>query len=257
MCLGRSPARRAPGTKKAAPREAARIGRVRAPSRVRLAGPERQGTPGPKGKTAAAWDGRSGGHATTAPGSVPGPAPRKAARNFGGFAKDVALGLPVRHDHGSQYMARPSGGAALPRHRELAGVRPGAGRRRLRGAVHPHAQEARTCLWVRSFATVEGVVPGAARLPRDLQRDPADRAARLQTTRRCQRGGAAFNPRPWPRRVQSGVSPTGGGTGMSTTGISPLATTAAAMAAAVRSGSSRRASWPRGISPGSRTRSAA
>ena len=26
-------------------------------------------------------------------------------RHFGGFAKDVALGLAVRHDHGSQYMA--------------------------------------------------------------------------------------------------------------------------------------------------------
>jgi putative transposase len=27
-------------------------------------------------------------------------------RHFGGFAKDVARGLAVRHDHGSQYMAR-------------------------------------------------------------------------------------------------------------------------------------------------------
>ena len=27
-------------------------------------------------------------------------------RHFGGFAKDVARGLSVRHDHGSQYMAR-------------------------------------------------------------------------------------------------------------------------------------------------------
>ena len=27
-------------------------------------------------------------------------------RHFGGFAKEVALGLSLRHDHGSQYMAR-------------------------------------------------------------------------------------------------------------------------------------------------------
>jgi len=27
-------------------------------------------------------------------------------RHFGGFAKEVARGLSIRHDHGSQYMAR-------------------------------------------------------------------------------------------------------------------------------------------------------
>jgi transposase InsO family protein len=27
-------------------------------------------------------------------------------RHFGGFAKGIARGLSVRHDHGSQYMAR-------------------------------------------------------------------------------------------------------------------------------------------------------
>src|SRR5438067_3348108 len=60
-------------------------------------------------------------------------------RRFGGFGKAIARGLGVRHDHGSQYMSHhcPEGDR-LPRHREFARLRPGAGGQWLCRAVHPY-----------------------------------------------------------------------------------------------------------------------
>src|SRR4029079_11317033 len=50
-------------------------------------------------------------------------------RYFGGFAANVAHGLAVRHDHGSQYMSDhfPTGDR-VPRHRKLTRFRPRPGR---------------------------------------------------------------------------------------------------------------------------------
>ena len=101
-------------------------------------------------------------------------------------------------------------GARLPRHRELARLRARARGQRLRRALHPHP-EGEPALGA-DLRHRRGAPPGAARLPRDLQHDLAHRAARVQATRRRPRT-TSFHPRPWPRRLQSGVSPTAGGTG--------------------------------------------
>ena len=47
---------------------------------------------------------------------------------FGAFAEDIAAGLRLRHDHGSQYVSEPpfSDRGPVPRHRELTGLRAGA-----------------------------------------------------------------------------------------------------------------------------------
>jgi transposase InsO family protein len=75
-------------------------------------------------------------------------------RHFGGFAKDVAQGLAVRHDHGSQYMAHD-----FQRELRFLGIES--------SPAFVRAPEGNGCaerfirtlkenlLWVRSFATVE------------------------------------------------------------------------------------------------------
>ena len=75
-------------------------------------------------------------------------------RHFGGFAKDVARGLAVRHDHGSQYMA-----GDFRKELRFLGVES--------SPAFVRAPEGNGCaerfirtlkenlLWVRSFATVE------------------------------------------------------------------------------------------------------
>jgi putative transposase len=75
-------------------------------------------------------------------------------RHFGGFAKDVARGLSVRHDHGSQYMARD-----FQKELRFLGIES--------SPAFVRAPEGNGCaerfvrtlkenlLWVRSFATVE------------------------------------------------------------------------------------------------------
>jgi hypothetical protein len=72
--------------------------------------------------------------------------PRQGARrHFGGFAKDVARGLSVRHDHGSQHMAhgfqkelRFLGIASSPAF--IRAPEGGARRQWLCGTLHPHAE---------------------------------------------------------------------------------------------------------------------
>jgi transposase InsO family protein len=75
-------------------------------------------------------------------------------RHFGGFAKDVARGLSVRHDHGSQYMARD-----FQKELRFLGIES--------SPAFVRAPEGNGCaerfirtlkenlLWVRSFVTVE------------------------------------------------------------------------------------------------------
>jgi putative transposase len=75
-------------------------------------------------------------------------------RHFGGFAKDVARGLSVRHDHGSQYMA-----GDFQKELRFLGIES--------SPAFVRAPEGNGCaerfirtlkenlLWVRSFATVE------------------------------------------------------------------------------------------------------
>jgi transposase InsO family protein len=75
-------------------------------------------------------------------------------RHFGGFAKGVARGLAIRHDHGSQYMAR-----AFRRELRFLGIES--------SPAFVRAPEGNGCaerfirtlkenlLWVRTFATVE------------------------------------------------------------------------------------------------------
>jgi len=75
-------------------------------------------------------------------------------RHFGGFAKDVARGLSVRHDHGSQYMARD-----FQKELRFLGIES--------SPAFVRAPEGNGCaerfirtlkenlLWVRTFATVE------------------------------------------------------------------------------------------------------
>jgi putative transposase len=71
--------------------------------------------------------------------------------HFGAFAKDVARGLSVRHDHGSQYMSDALEGLRLPRHREFARLRASTAGQWLRRALDPHLKE--NLLWVRAFDT--------------------------------------------------------------------------------------------------------
>jgi transposase InsO family protein len=123
-------------------------------------------------------------------------------RHFGGFAQGIARGLARRHDHGSQHMAD-----AFQEELRFLGVES--------SPAFVRAPEGNGCaercirtlkenlLWLRTFATVEGRghcprPPGAARLSRDLQRDLADRAARLQAAQ-CRPTGSAFNR--GPRRI--------------------------------------------------------
>jgi putative transposase len=85
---------------------------------------------------------------------APEPLRQGVRHHFGGFAKDIARGLPVRHDHGSQYMAhdfqqelRFPGIASSP-----AFVRAPEGN----GCAERFIRTLKENLsWVRSFATAE------------------------------------------------------------------------------------------------------
>ena len=188
---GAVPGKAAPGTKKAAPREAARVWAVYVRRRAyALPGRSAKAHPGRKERPPR---GTAGVVATQLPPRVrPGPAPRKAARNFGGFAKDVALGLPrsVTTTAASTWPAASGRSCASSASRTR---RRSSGRRKATAARSGSSARSRSknLPLGAELRHRRGAVPGAARLPRDLQRDPADRAARLQTTRRCQ-GGAAF-----------------------------------------------------------------
>jgi putative transposase len=75
-------------------------------------------------------------------------------RHFGGFAKGIARGLSVRHDHGSQYMARDSqrGLRFLGLESSPAFVRAPEGN----GCAERFIRTLKeNLLWVRGFATVE------------------------------------------------------------------------------------------------------
>ena len=117
------------------------------------------------------------------------------------FAKDIARGLAVRHDHGSQYMsdAFQKELAFLGIESSPAFVRAPGGQR-LRRALHPNP-EGEPPLGA-DLRHGRGPAAGAARLPRDLQHHLADRAARLPTAQ-PPFAQNSFHPRPSPRRFNS------------------------------------------------------
>jgi hypothetical protein len=97
-------------------------------------------------------------------------------QRFGGFAKDVAKSLAMRHDHGSPSMADHFQ-KALAFHRQLACLGPRARGQRLRRALHPQAEgEPGVGAELRNH---RGAAPGAARVPPNIQHHLADRALRL------------------------------------------------------------------------------
>ena len=106
---------------------------------------------------------------------------------------NVARGLAVRHDHGSQYMSDhfQKELAFLGIESSPAFVRAPEGN----GCAERFIRTLKeNLLWVRTFDTDRGTASGAARVPRDLQHDLADRAARLHLTQRHS-GRSSFNPR--------------------------------------------------------------
>ena len=104
-------------------------------------------------------------------------------RHFGAFAKGVASGLSIRHDHGSQYMSAVfQDEIAFLGRRKLARLRAGARGQRLRRALHPHAQgEPALGAQLRHR---RGPASRAAGLQGHLQHHVADRAARTPHARR-------------------------------------------------------------------------
>jgi len=132
--------------------------------------------------------------------------------HFGSFTKNIACGLSVRHDHGSQYMSDAFqkelgflGAESSPR------LRPRARRKWLRRTVHPHAEGEPVV--GADLRYDRGSPTGVARLSANLQYDLADRATRIRHARSvsakpASTGGArrvGFNSvsqQPWA--VQSG-----------------------------------------------------
>ena len=129
--------------------------------------------------------------------------------HFGGFSQGIARGLAVRHDHGSQYMSR-----AFQKELRFLGIES--------SPAFVRAPEGNGCaerfirtlkenlLWVRTFDTVEELRQALLAfretynatwlIERHGFRPPAPS------------GRSSFQPRPWPRRLQSGVPKTAGGT---------------------------------------------
>jgi putative transposase len=112
---------------------------------------------------------------------------------FGAFAKDIASGLALRHDHGSQYVSHhfqaeirflgvESSPAFVREPEGNGGACPPAGKAGPGGrAVHPGA-EGESALGP-SLRHDRGASPGAPRLQADLQPDLDHRTARLPDTR--------------------------------------------------------------------------
>ena len=110
-------------------------------------------------------------------------------RHFGANGKDVARGLAVRHDHGSQCMSD-----TFLTEMCFLGIQsspaftPGAGRQRLRRTLHPDAQgEPAVDPDLRHRRRSQA---GAARVPRHLQHHLARPAPRIPLTGPGQTGSA-------------------------------------------------------------------
>jgi putative transposase len=98
-------------------------------------------------------------------------------QHFGGFAKAIARGLALRHDHGSQYMsdAFQKELAFLGIDSSPAFVRSPEGN----GCAERFIRTLKeNLLWVRAL-DYRGAAAGAARVPGNLQRHLADRASRI------------------------------------------------------------------------------
>ena len=103
-------------------------------------------------------------------------------RHFGAIGKDVAAGLKLRHDHGSNYMSDDfQERDRLPRHRGLAVLRAPARGQRRRRAVHPYPQGKPAV--GAPLRDHRGVAPGAARIRRLVQHPLAGRPPSPPDTR--------------------------------------------------------------------------
>jgi transposase InsO family protein len=130
-------------------------------------------------------------------------------RHFGAFAEGIARGLAVRHDHGSQYMADAfqTELAFLGIESSPAFVRAPEGN----GCAERFIRTLKeNLLWVRTFDTVE-----------ELRQALLAFRETYNSTWLIERHGSgrpmpsvpsSFRPRPSPRRLLLGVSPSGGGT---------------------------------------------
>ena len=128
----------------------------------------------------------------------------------------VAHGLAVRHDHGSQYMSDhfQKEIAFLGIESSPAFVRAPEGN----GCAERFIRTLKeNLLWVRTFKNDRGIASGAARVPRDLQHNLVDRAARLHQSP-AEFADSSFNQSLRRHRLQSGVPETAGGTMLTAAG---------------------------------------
>ena len=97
---------------------------------------------------------------------------------FGGFERGIAAGLAIRHDHGSAYMSDDfQQELVLPRHGQLAELRPGARGQWRRRTIHSDTQ--RELALGPALRHRRGAGRGPARIPAALQRAMAHRTPRL------------------------------------------------------------------------------
>ncbi len=110
-------------------------------------------------------------------------------RHFGAIGKDIACGLAVRHDHGSQHMSDTfQTEMCFLGIQSSSAFTPGTGRRRLRRTLHPDAQgEPAVDPDLRHRRRSQA---GAARVPRHLQHHLARPAPRIPLTGPGQTGSA-------------------------------------------------------------------
>jgi hypothetical protein len=121
---------------------------------------------------------------------------------FAGFAKAIARGLAIRHDHGSQYRLDAF-------QNELAFLGTESSTAFVRAPEGPDAQgEPPVSVALRHHRATP---PRAAGVPRCLQRHMAYRTPWVRHASRISQTGS-FNPRRWQRSLQPDVSTTAGAT---------------------------------------------
>ena len=130
-------------------------------------------------------------------------------QHFGGFAKGIARGLAVRHDHGSQYMSDH-----FQKELEFLGIES--------SPAFVRAPEGNGCaerfirtlkenlLWVRTFDTIEELRYALLKFRETYNTQLADRTARFHPPAAFRH--SSFNPSQWRRRLQCGAPETAGGT---------------------------------------------
>jgi hypothetical protein len=122
-------------------------------------------------------------------------------QHFGGFAKAIARGLAVRHDHTLAVHVGPlPEGTGLSRDREFTRLRAGTRRQWRRRAVHPYSQGEPAP--GADLPDHRRAAAGAARVPGNLQQQLADQTPRVPQPGRISpaapstpcSGSVGFNP---------------------------------------------------------------